>query len=259
MQPLQCRHFVSCVPALLLAASLASAQQAGAPSASYRARIVGVFDVMTGSPIEGAEVVDLKTGTLAITTKTGTVSLAFLPEGGSTVRVRKMGYLAITRFMAISQDDTVPITMMLEPAPTVLPAVLTKDSSSGTWSSGLRSFETRSKAGSGHFITQTELRKSENRQMVDVLGGFPSLYIRCSKSGRPDRQCFASSDRSGKTQPCRYKTFIDGAPVNDLNLATMSISDYAGIESYRGGSAVPPQYNVFGATCGVLLFWTREH
>jgi hypothetical protein len=259
VQPLQRHRRSICFFTLLAAASLAKAQQSGAPSASYRARVMGVYDVLTGLPIEGAEIVDLKTGTLAITTKTGTISLAFLPDGGSTVRVRKMGYIAITRFMAISPDDTVPITLMLEQTPTALATVTTKDTTSGTWNAGLRGFETRSKSGAGHFITQAELRRSDNRQMLDLLGGIPGLYIRCAKGSKPDRQCFASSDRSDKTRPCRYKTFIDGAPVTDLNLSQLSVADYAGIESYRGGSGIPPQYNMIGSTCGVLLFWTREH
>src|SRR5439155_25841933 len=97
----------------LLAASPAAAQQPVTPLAPYRARIVGVFDVNTGAPIEGAEVMGVASGTKAMTTATGTVSLVFLPDGGSQVRIRKIGYAALTRFIAISPSDTTPLTLIL--------------------------------------------------------------------------------------------------------------------------------------------------
>lgn len=79
----------------------------------WRFRILGVFDNDTGESIEGAEIVDVLTGTTATTTKTGTVSLTFLPEGGSELLVKKAGYKPITIEVLISPRDTVPITLRL--------------------------------------------------------------------------------------------------------------------------------------------------
>src|SRR6185503_6678690 len=47
-------------------------------------------------PMAGAVVTDMQTGTHAETTNTGTVTLVFLPEGGSPVRVSKPGYKDLT-------------------------------------------------------------------------------------------------------------------------------------------------------------------
>ncbi len=80
---------------------------------SWRVRILGVFDSESGESIEDAEVVDVLTGTKALTTKTGTVSLAFLTEGGSKIRVQKPGYKTITIEVLISPRDTVPVTLTL--------------------------------------------------------------------------------------------------------------------------------------------------
>ena len=80
---------------------------------SWRVRILGVFDNESGESIEGAEVVDVVTGTTALTTKTGTVSLAFLPEGGSEVLVKKAGYKPLMIEVLISPRDTVPITLTM--------------------------------------------------------------------------------------------------------------------------------------------------
>ena len=54
-----------------------------APAAAQRGRIVGVFDQTSGDPIEGARVRDMLTGTSALTTKTGTVSLSFVDTAGT--------------------------------------------------------------------------------------------------------------------------------------------------------------------------------
>jgi hypothetical protein len=80
----------------------------------YRYRVLGVFDQATGDPIEGAQVEDITTGTYARTTSTGTVSLIFLPEGGTPVRISKVGYDDLTLAVEISPDITGPLTLLME-------------------------------------------------------------------------------------------------------------------------------------------------
>jgi hypothetical protein len=83
------------------------------PLPAYRHRLLGVFDALSGDPIEGADVLHVETGTFATTTRTGTVSLVFLPEGTSTLKIRKAGYADTTMRVAISPKDTVPITVVI--------------------------------------------------------------------------------------------------------------------------------------------------
>ena len=80
---------------------------------AYRYRLLGVFDRDTGDPIEGAEVTDMTSGTHAATSETGTVSLVFLPEGGSPVRITKPGYDELTIAVEISASSTVPLTLLM--------------------------------------------------------------------------------------------------------------------------------------------------
>ena len=87
-------------------------------------RLLGVYSVASGEPIEGVEVFDMTSKTSALTTKTGTVSLSFLPNGTSLLRVRKVGYEAFTTVVTISPVDTLPVTVMLKPAVPVSYAVI---------------------------------------------------------------------------------------------------------------------------------------
>lgn len=242
---------------LLLAASVAAAQQPAPSIAGYRARLLGVFDLNTGGPVEGVEVTDLTSGTKALTTATGTMSLAYLPDGGSMVRIRKLGYMVITRFIAISPNDTVPLTLMLTPTTTILPAVVTNDSSPHYHSPGLQQFEERRKAGFGRFITEGELRKSDNREMPDVLRQLSGVQITCTS--RTPRSCIATTFRQtrGGGAGCRYTVFVDGMRLSDANLLMLNVNSFAGVEAYSA-STIPPQYNRMGSGCGVLLFWSRE-
>jgi len=83
---------------------------------AYRYRLLGVFDDETGDPIEGADVADVNTGTRARTTATGTVSLVFLPEGGTPVRITKPGYEDLTIGVEISEDQREPLTLLMKRA-----------------------------------------------------------------------------------------------------------------------------------------------
>src|SRR5439155_2872734 len=109
--------------------------------ADYRARILGVFDAQTGEPLEAAEVTDVLSGLSALTTKTGTVSLLFLPEGGSLVRIRKVGYQPITIMVAVSPADTIPITTLLTPVVPTLPPTVTNETAPSHISPAVRGFE----------------------------------------------------------------------------------------------------------------------
>jgi len=82
--------------------------------ARHRYRVLRAHDEQTGEPIEDLEVLDVMSGATAHTTKNGAVSLAFLPEGGSLVRLRKLGFAPVTMSVPISPTDTVPLTVLMQ-------------------------------------------------------------------------------------------------------------------------------------------------
>jgi hypothetical protein len=80
---------------------------------AYRYRLLGVFDATTGDPLEGADVIDVTTGTKARTTATGTVSLRFLPEGTSPVRISMPGYEDLNLAVEIAAEAVNPLTLVM--------------------------------------------------------------------------------------------------------------------------------------------------
>lgn len=128
--------------ALLAAACAPVIVAAQTPLSAYRTRVLGVYTT-DGDPIEGAQVVDEASKTSALTTKTGTISLSFLPEGATLVRVRKVGFSETTTLVNIAPTDTLPVMVMLKPGAQQLAKVVTTDSASAFMSPGLRGFEER--------------------------------------------------------------------------------------------------------------------
>jgi hypothetical protein len=80
------------------------------PAPAYRERILGVFDEDSTEPLAGVDVVDVATGTKAVTTASGTVSLVYLAAGAGQVRLHKRGYRDVTLAVTIAPDQLTPIT-----------------------------------------------------------------------------------------------------------------------------------------------------
>jgi hypothetical protein len=236
----------------------------------YRFRLLGVYDAQTGDPVDGVEVADVLSKASTMTSKTGTISLFFLPDGGSLVRLRKIGYESQTLAVSISPADTIPITVVLNRA-TALPAVVVKDSAPKFLTPGMRQFEEHRKLGFGHFLTDTLFRKYESSSLANFLssrlpgviavqGPYNQKYL---ASGR--KMCSGPALRGCGGPSCLVTVYQDGAKIFDANnpgmlkpdFEHMSPRDYDAAEFYQGAE-VPPEYNATGASdCGVLVLWSR--
>jgi hypothetical protein len=251
--------------ALVMLGALAGVSEAQSSAAlpRYRGRLLGVFNAQTGDPIEGAEVLDVLNKTKALTTATGTVTLSFLPDGGSMLRVQKIGFAPYTNVVAISEADTLPITVMLAPVAQTLPTVVTKEATRPYTSPALRDFEERRIRGNGRFISEDLLRKSDSRRMTDLIRQI-GVPVQCAKTF--PYPCFAVSSRQGSRYAlrgggsCSYDVYMDGLRISDerRDLERIRVNEIGGVEAYAGPATIPVQYNPTGSACGVVLFWSRE-
>jgi hypothetical protein len=253
---------VACASAVA-AQSTPPAQNAKAPA--YRFRLLGVYDGTSGDPIAGVEVIDVVTGTKAETSKDGIVSLFYLPDGGSLVRLRKIGYSTQTLAVSISPADTTPITIVLDHATQLAPVVIT-DSAPKYLSGALRGFEERKKQGFGYFVDEAEMRKNDNHSMAStIVGHIPGLIAVPAQRGSATyiasaRKMCAGPTLGGCRSPnCVVTVYQDGVIMSGpIDVNRLQVSDYAAIEFYHGGAESPPQYNATRDGCGTLLLWTRE-
>lgn len=239
------------------------AQQAAKSSQPYRFRLLGEYDAASGSPIPDVEVSDLLTGTKSLTTATGTVSLFFLPDGGSLVRVRKVGYEAQMIPVAVTPKDTTPITVVLSKV-TTLPTVRVKASGLQYRSPFLQEAAKRMESGAGgYFIDEATLRKNENSTLANVLRGqLPGLM---SAEGPHSETYFLSTRQTcrsalGCQRPdCYITVYIDGVQSTIMpDFSRMYPDDYAIVEYYPGAASTPAEYGGTQSPCGALLLWTRE-
>ena len=269
-----------------LAAIPAAPAQTGVPANAnsplsvmprYRLRLLGVFDASSGDPIEGAEVEDIMSGVSARTTTTGTVSLFYVPEGTTLLRIRKIGYGVQLIPISISPADASPLTIVLSPAHE-LPTVITRGSAPRYLSPALRGFEARRAAGmTGYFISEAELRKNDGRALADLLKSkVPGVNIqysghatnlmkspRCVDGGPPDVYLdgvpVARTPESGTPgQSVRQRNSRSSSNIPPIDLSAFDVSDLAGVEYYPDGATMPIEFNHTTQGCGALLLWTRE-
>ncbi len=265
----RCR--AACVAALLLlaAAPVRAQDTVQTPVVRvYHGRIIGVYDNDTGQPIEGVIVRDVFTGLSALTTKTGTVSLFFVDTSGGMISFRKLGYEPVTVPIANALTDTIPVEVMLTPVGTVLPTVVTNDSSPHYLSPGLQEFEARRKNGMGYYISEAELRKKEGEPLALVFPSYiPSATVNNGYLVSAHKACSGTAlGSSGRCTPCYATVYTDGVltykygtpGAKPPDFSHISTDDYAGVEYYGGGATLPPGISPTNADCGVLLLWTRE-
>ena len=243
----------------------------------YRYRLLGVYDAASGAPVPGVEVADVLGGSKTETSAGGVVSLFFLPEGGSLVRLRKTGYEVLTLPVMISPNDTGAITVLFTRV-TQLPAVIVKDSAPLPPVAALHAFEERRARGFGNFITEDELRKNDHLPLTNVIvnhvNGLRVVGASASKSSSGYEHYLTSGRKEcgGRaftlcTRPnCYPRVYVDGirfsAPAPDggaqpIDFDRLSTTDYAAVEYYAGASVVPPEYASQNDGCGVLLLWSR--
>ncbi len=252
---------------LALQAAVATAADGQAAPAStlppYRQRLLGVYAAESGAPIVGAQVIDVLSGTTAVTSTTGTIILSFLPDGARILKIQKLGFSPTTLAVEISPRDTVSMTVVLTSASQTLTTVTTIDSGPRRISPGLRDFNERRRSGFGSFIADAELRKSEHRTIASMVRRFPGLRVSCPRAGPRLGECFGTTTRRLSRYAvlggsCEVEVRVDGIVSADNDIERLKSADYAGIEYYAGEATIPAQYNRTGSACGVLLLWSRE-
>jgi len=233
----------------------------------------------SGHQLAGAEVMlpDLKRGATA--NWAGEFRIDKVPVGRHAVMVRHLGFAPLVDTIEVTAGGIVDREFVLAEQPATLAEVNVKATQRTYISPALRDFEERRKAGAGYFIAEDEMRKNDERRLVDVIAGHvPGISTFSSKAEGSTQGEYLSSGRKcgpgpvflscrGQGAKCPVTLYVDGVPIYDSardpsyqmpDLARYNTREYAAVEYYPGGASMPVKYNATSSGCGVLLLWTRE-
>lgn len=275
----------------MLFSGLTIAPPAGAQSAA----IVGLVSAdSAGTHALGGALVTLAgTHRSTRTSWMGEYRLGGLDPGQYVIGVQLIGYRPRQDTITVGPSEA-RRDFVLDVDPVKLDSVVSTADAPRQWiSPGLRGFEDRRAAGGGgYFLSDSLLRRNENRTFAEMLGAYVPGMAFARQSGDAAYAFSSRNPKSGKfaflgggvpardwqNKPilakCYVTVYINGALVYDLGTqdegkANLSppqpppdinqyhVSDFAGVEFYAGEGSTPIQFRSSG--CGTLLLWTREN
>jgi carboxypeptidase family protein/TonB-dependent receptor-like protein len=226
-----------------------------------------VVDSVTGVPVGGGSVILLaaSTGEAArtVTDPEGLFLLHAGAPGQYRLRVEAAGY-RVSEFppFDLAADPVRSYVLLVAPAVTELPPV-TVEAPAPERRRDLREFFKRRETTTGSFLTREEFERMGNVQRVtDVLRRMRGVYIRPGHGWLEwlitTRRGMSRGNMGGECFPL---VFMDGSYVGttaNLNVDQLiPANNLEAIEVHASASSLPPEFNRRGATCGVIVFWTR--
>ena len=267
---------------------LAVATFAAAAHGQARVRVL-VFDAATSDPIAGAQAALHVARLGALTDSLGAALLTAPRPGLDTLEVRFPGYATVTLPAVLRDGETIELAIALRrDAVTLAPVTVTGKETPREPGLG---FNRRQKMGLGHFITRADIDRYAPTNSADILRRVPGVRVQANRAGDHVLTMTRSTNR------CRVQYYVDNMPMPTEELLDAAIeqritadasangsSDEArgrarskklnrdlpaftidqippemieAIEVYRGAAEVPVEYRRTGATCGVVLIWTK--
>jgi hypothetical protein len=238
--------------AFLATAHSASAQAASAP----RSRLVVRVMDERGHPLVGARVTVGGVERAATTAASGEAALEQIPEGLRLVDVRREGYAPQRVASLFTPGDTVRREVKMTPDPVELEELTVT-----SWGRSVRlrnnGFYDRQRRGFGASMTRDQIEHLHAFHTTDIFRY--TRGFRVETSGPRD---IVVSSRGG-IGACLPHVYVDGirmamrkATDQADALESVPVDNIEAVEAYQGVT-VPPEYNLNGTSCGVLLIWTR--
>jgi hypothetical protein len=200
--------------------------------------------------MSGVEFRDVFSGTLTVTSVSGTASLGFMTYRGDVglIEIRKIGYKSVQ--LLLQRGDTTSITQLLEPV-AELPAVLITGKYRLDRDDGSREgFDQRCSVKHVSCFREDYLTERATYTLVDILKGTDGINVVCNGRG-------TDASPTCIVKGCEW--FIDGFKNRTLTYAEvkkmLGPTELHGIEVYRSDGPIPLKYST-QAKCAVVL-WTK--
>jgi hypothetical protein len=268
------------MPQTSLRAFVAASAMVVAPtlSATAQATLIGTVRDSIGRPLARAEVAIEARRKSAMTDENGRYRMTDIPIGASLVQARAIGYQAVASVVTLAANDTKERDFTLSRLPPTLDTVKVKDNR--TRGSGLAAFEERRRLGMGKFFDSLDLKKYEDRQLVDVFRDIPGVRITAPP------MCLRNSPQTGCDSNMRKRIIVNlrggnsGCPMNivldnttlyraesgggsidwprTVDVNDLPVAHLTALEVYRSAAEIPIEYGGPSALCGVLVLWTKR-
>lgn len=210
----------------------------------------------TNGPLAGVEVL-IEAIRRSVTTDTaGEFYIQEIPAGEHQVLARRIGFQPRRYKVKVVAGETALIEFRLTPTIAVLESLVVMGKPPVPASPRLADFERRRAVGPGRYLTWAQLRIRQNWRTSEALREIGVV----TRRDRIGSEVVVSGRRSTS---CPARVFLDGIEVSQgagilIDINSYIVETLAGVEWYAGPAETPPEFNVIGANCGVLVLWTRD-
>ncbi len=211
--------------------------------------IASTFDAVTGDPIEGAFAAVMGTDQFAVTDRNGSFRIEGIPAGQQAIKIWRLGYQATlfsVRFDSVVAN-VLDAPIVLTPIPVQMPEVVVEADRTRLVTGPMRQFYRRRSQGLGWFMTREQIQERAAPEFIDIIRLVPGADI----------QYLGNLQSTIRLVPtCGPIYFLDGVMTNERLVMTLEPEHLQGIEVYNRVATVPPEFNVMGSSCGVIVVWT---
>ncbi|MCR4339531.1 MAG: TonB-dependent receptor [Gemmatimonadaceae bacterium] len=236
---------------------------------------VAVLDSASGKPVGNASIRLRYAGMVATASDSGTATFHLPPTGFETIEVRRVGYAPLATTITLGRSARTEVVFELQPIVQVLPTVEVTEMEQHRFLA-VRGFYDRKSRLRGAFLGPKEISALHPSKMSDIMRRVPGATVTRNSSG-------GSRLRLRSVQDCPPHVYVDGARfIIEPETATrgvfqgtaqrrtsrgramppgygideLSADMIAAVEVYTSAAQVPPEYNMTGSVCGVVLVWT---
>jgi hypothetical protein len=236
------RLIVAALATILCTSALAAQPKPGT--------IVGtVRSTTTQLPLISVSLDIAGTGHRGFTDSLGAYRLGETLAGDVQLNARAVGYEPASFRITMRTDVATLVNLQLKPLPTLAP-VTVSEAGVRRGDERMADFHERKRSGFGRFVTREDIERRNVSDSRELMRGIPGVKLIGSRVAMS----------SGMSSNCAVQYFVDGvhivAPPSDF-LVQFRPRDLEGIEVYRGPAETPVEFSRGGASCGVIVLWTR--
>jgi hypothetical protein len=211
--------------------------------------VASVFDAKSGDPVEAAFAAAMGTDQFAVSDRNGSFRIDGIPGGQQVIKVWRLGYeptMFTVRFDSV-QVAVLDAPIVLEPIPVQMPEVVVEAERTRLVTGPMREFYRRRNEGRGWFMDREQIVERHADEFVDIVRTVPAVDI----------QYLGNLQSTIRLTPtCGPVYFLDGVMTNERLILSLPPDQLGAVEVYNRVATVPPEFNVMGASCGVIVVWT---